>query len=357
MRENMNKENRIHSSEFYELKDTNLKLCVSEEKDISNIYDTILNNNYGFCCLQNSKNTISGVLYKEDINKIENDRNKMISISKSNIFYCDREISNFDIDYTFYRQPHKYIPLIDSNNTFKGIIANKRPLFYSPRQNAVLIMAGGLGTRLRPYTEKTPKPLLEIAGISILERILFYFRYYGFRTFYISVNYLAENIKNKIGDGSQFGIKIEYIHEKNRLGTAGALSLISRPKHPILVTNGDLLMDVDLNKFLYIHNKRQSTATMCTYRYAYQIPYGVVQSDNDRYMGTIEKPMHYFHINTGLYCISPNTWDYFRKAEKLDMPTLFERIHSNGDNVYTYSHIGKWMDIGTVETYHKLQHQ
>ena len=282
--------------------------------------------------------------------------NKAIDIAQKidNSLCCDNSVSNLNIDYKFYVKPRPYFPLIDSRRDLQGVVVNKRHLSYPVKENFVIIMAGGLGMRLRPYTEHTPKPLLRIDGVSILERLLVYFRYYGFRNFYISVHYLAEQIKNTIGDGSSFGINVQYLDEHEWLGTAGAISFIPRPDTSCVVSNADLFMDVDLNDFLLRHDDSGALGTMCTYRYDYQIAYGVVQSKDDEYNGIIEKPIHHFQVNTGLYCISPGAWDYLRENEKLDMPTLFDKIHSNHRKVCVYPHTGKWIDIGTLAEFERL---
>lgn len=346
--------NYIAQSEFYELTSTATDICISEDKDVSDIYTFVLNNPYKLCCLCDNTGAITGILYKDDIEKSEYDKKALIISSKKNIFYYDRKIANFDIDYFFYNNPHRYIPLIDRNKRIKGIVINKRPSSYLPKRNPVVLMAGGLGMRLRPYTEKVPKPLLEVGGVSILERILTYFRYYGFRNFYISVNYLAEQIEDTIGDGSRFGLDIHYLHEKKWLGTAGAIALMPRPEMPCLVSNGDLIMDVDLDKFLQRHQALGASGTMCTYCYAHKIAYGVVQSQDGEYQGIAEKPTHYFQVNTGLYCISPEAWNYFPEGEKVDMPTLFDDMSKDGCKVCVYPHEGKWIDIGTLNEFERL---
>lgn len=349
--------NYISESKSYEIKRITKDICIPENESILNAYNFLVKNDFDFCCISDSLGSIKGLIYKDDIEKIKeiNDTRQAVDfLRKDFLFIYDRSIANLDIDYRFYAQPHRYALLTNKHNDIKGIIIYKKPLMHTIKDNPVIIMAGGLGMRLRPYTEKIPKPLLKIDGISILERILIYFRYYGFRNFYISVNYLANKIKDIIGDGSWLGVDVQYIHEKTKLGTAGALSLIERPDSPCLVSNGDLLMDADLDALLSAHKNRNAICTMCTYTYTYKIPYGVIQSHNGKYQNIVEKPTQSFQVNTGLYCLNPSVWDYLNKEEPLDMPTLFEKIHSDTDRVYIYSHSGKWVDIGTTDVYEKL---
>lgn len=265
----------------------------------------------------------------------------------------DSNTFSIDIDYLFYSSHHDCFPVVDDKYKLVALVRKKCLSTHSVKENPVVIMAGGLGTRLRPYTKKTPKPLLNIGGVSIMQRILMYFHYYGFHNFYISINYLANQIQDTFGDGSHLGVNIRYLHEKEWLGTAGSIALMPCPEFPCFVTNGDLIMDVDLCSFLQQHQKTRASATMCTYNYPHEIPYGVVQSHSNNFLGIIEKPTYYFQISSGLYCLSPEVWNYL-PLQKIDMPMLFETISKNGLKTYVYPHKGKWIDIGTREVFEML---
>ena len=148
---------------------------------------------------------------------------------------------------------------------------------------AVVLMAGGVGTRLKPLTETTPKPLLPVGGRPLIENIILGFAAQGFRRFFLAVNYKAELFKDHFGDGSAFGVSIEYLEERERKGTAGALSLLpERPRGPFLVMNGDLLTTVNFRQLLDFHREHRALATMCVREHAFQVPYGVVEADDLR---------------------------------------------------------------------------
>lgn len=258
-----------------------------------------------------------------------------------------------DVQHKIFITSKRYFPVIDSSGRLIAVICHK-PLLFPVKKNPVVIMAGGLGRRLWPYTKDTPKPLLNINSVSILERILACFKYYGFYKFYISVNYCAQKIQNTFGNGEQYGINIQYLHEENFLGTAGALSLMSRPDTHCFVSNGDIITDVNLLHFLKHHIDSQSLATMCIYQISHKIEYGVVNYIEDQYLSITEKPEYNFFINTGLYCISPEAWDYFVYNKKQDMPSVFDLIKQDNRKTGVYQHKGKWMDIGTIPVFEQL---
>ena len=217
-------------------------------------------------------------------------------------------------------------------------------------------MAGGLGTRLRPLTQDTPKPLLKVGDKPILQTIIESFAKYGFEDIVISVNYKSHMIKDYFGDGSQFGVKISYIDEDKRLGTAGALSLLNdKPKEPFFVMNGDLLTNVNFEKFLDFHTFENSIASMAIREHEFQIPYGVIQTNGAKITDIKEKPIQKFFVNSGIYILSPQTLDYIPKDEFFDMPTLFNKLIEDNKNVLSFPIHEYWLDIGRMEELQKAQ--
>ena len=195
------------------------------------------------------------------------------------------------------------------------------------RDNWVILMAGGLGSRLRPLTENCPKPLLPLRGRPILETIISQFMDFGFSKFFISVNYMAEMIEDYFGDGSSLGVEIKYLREKEQLGTAGAIGLLpEKPKEPIFVMNGDLLTRVDFPHMLSFHQEQEAKATMAVRNYGVQVPYGVVQVDNNYIVEIEEKPVSNHFINAGIYILEPEVVADIVPDEYLDMPMLFSRL-------------------------------
>ena len=224
------------------------------------------------------------------------------------------------------------------------------------RPNTVVIMAGGLGTRLRPLTEDTPKPLLRVGGRPLLETIIEAFAEYGFRKFHLSVNYRAAQVEEHFGDGRQLGVEIGYLREDEFLGTAGALSLLPhRPGEPVVVMNGDILTRVDFGQMLEFHERTGAEMTMCVREYDVEIPYGVVEVDGERVTSLVEKPTTRHFINAGIYVLAPELLATIRPGERLDMTDLADRISGRGGMISAFPIREYWLDIGHLEDFERAQ--
>ncbi|HIF9339301.1 TPA: nucleotidyltransferase family protein [Photobacterium damselae] len=235
--------------------------------------------------------------------------------------------------------------------TLKDLIKSKKV------DNPVFIMAGGFGTRLRPLTDNCPKPLLKVGGKPILEIILKRFIDAGFFEFYISTHYLPEMIHEYFGDGSKWNVSITYVHEDKPLGTGGALGLLPRgiTQKPLIMINGDVLTNLDINALLDYHNKENALATMCVREYDYQIPYGVVEKEGNKIIAMTEKPKYKFHVNAGIYVVSPKLFNSVDKYTKIDMPSLLESNIKNDENIVMYPLKEYWLDIGQMTEYKQAQ--
>jgi NDP-sugar pyrophosphorylase family protein len=167
------------------------------------------------------------------------------------------------------------------------------------RENMVLLMAGGFGSRLRPLTNECPKPMLKVGGRPILETIILNFIESGFKEFIISLHYKGDMIRKYFADGHDLGVSIQYIEEDKSLGTAGSLRLLPEIQnaHPIIVMNGDVLTKVNLDHFLDFHTSHHSKATMGVKEYNFQVPYGVLKLDHHQIIKIEEKPVHNFFVN------------------------------------------------------------
>ncbi|RYE87048.1 MAG: CBS domain-containing protein [Myxococcales bacterium] len=224
------------------------------------------------------------------------------------------------------------------------------------RDNWAVLMAGGKGVRLRPLTDDRPKPLLDVGGRPILETILERLIGHGFGRFFLSINYKGHMIEEHFGDGSRWGVQIEYLREDQPLGTAGALQLLPEaPTEPVLVMNGDLLTSVDFGQLLGFHESRRPWATMCVREYDFQVPYGVVRIDGHQLVGFDEKPVHRFFVNAGIYVLSPEALGLVPPGRPCDMPTLFQDITSRGQSAAVFPVREYWMDIGQLEDFKRAQ--
>lgn len=223
--------------------------------------------------------------------------------------------------------------------------------------NAVFLMAGGFGTRLRPLTDNCPKPMLKVGEKPILENVLNSFKNAGFFNFYISLHYLPQMVIDHFGDGSKWDVNIQYIHETAPLGTGGALGLLPDDiaDMPVLVSNGDLLTQVDFELLIKFHEKHQADATMCVRDHAYQVPFGVVTGDGNSISGIVEKPTYRHFVNAGIYVVGRDLLRYVGRNEKMNMPDLFEKFIEKNKKVLMFPIHEYWLDIGRIDDFRKAQ--
>lgn len=243
----------------------------------------------------------------------------------------------------------RHLPILDKagciNSLRTTFPVNPSPAIDIP----VVIMVGGLGSRLRPLTDDTPKPLLELGGKPILERILINFITQGFRRFYFSVNYLSEQIENYFGDGSRWGADIRYVHETTRLGTAGALGNIEDAiSTTIIVQNGDLITDFDYDLMIEAHKKADAKATMGLRNIYTQVQFGVVNTQDGMIKSIEEKPRLQHSVNAGIYCLEPAVLERVKPGRYYDMPTLFEDMIEDEEICLGFDVPNTWIDIGTL---------
>jgi len=246
------------------------------------------------------------------------------------------------------------IPIVDNNGNLVGLEILDELILKQNKSNKVILMVGGLGTRLKPLTNTTPKPMLHVGGKPILETIISKFASYGFVNIVLCVNYKSNIIKDYFGDGSKFGVNIEYIFEEKRMGTAGALSLLlENPDEPFFVMNGDLLTNVNFEHLLNFHLESNATATMCVREYDFQVPFGVVELDDGKIKSIQEKPTHSFFVSAGIYMLSPAVLSHIPKDEFYDMPTLFEKMIEIKEKLVSFPIREYWLDIGRIEEFEK----
>jgi dTDP-glucose pyrophosphorylase len=246
------------------------------------------------------------------------------------------------------------IPLINEHGCVVGLETWDELIQVKERSNPVVIMAGGLGSRLGHLTENCPKPMLKVGNKPLLETILEECLEYGFGKFYISINYKAEIIKEYFGDGSKWGVEIEYLHEHKRMGTAGSLSLLPEALNlPLIVINGDLLTKVNLKQLLDFHQEHNADATMCVREYDFQVPYGVVKLDKHNLVEIEEKPTHTFFVNAGIFVLDPKVLSYVPENRLFDMPELFDLLIKNKHEAAAFPIREYWIDIGQIDDFER----
>ena len=239
------------------------------------------------------------------------------------------------------------LPVVNCYGRVEGLYLLDAFITPSSIDNLMVIMAGGRGTRLQPHTDNCPKPMIEVGGKPILEHIIEHAKSEGFQNFIVSLHYLGEMIIEYFGDGTKWGIKIEYLHEDSPLGTAGCLSLISdHPLKPFIVTNGDVLTEIGYRDILDYHVKNEAFATMAVRRHEIQNPFGVVKVNGIEIEEFEEKPVYHSQVNAGIYAIDPGALGFLEAGLKCDMPTLFERVKNRGHKAIVFPMHESWLDVG-----------
>lgn len=249
-----------------------------------------------------------------------------------------------------------HVPILDNDGRIVGLETYHHLTASPVRDNWVFLMAGGFGTRLRPLTDDCPKPMLPVGGKPILQSILESFVAAGFHRFYISVHYLSELIKTHFGDGSRWGVTIRYVEETTPLGTGGALGLLPEVDvEPVIVMNGDVLTQLDFNALMDFHLAQQSAMTICVREYEMQVPFGVVEGEDTTVRKIVEKPVHRFFVNAGIYVVSPKVVRHTHPPRRLDMPDLIEEMIGRSNRVSMFPIHEYWLDVGRPDDYASAQ--
>ncbi|EFO9214197.1 CBS domain-containing protein [Campylobacter lari] len=244
-------------------------------------------------------------------------------------------------------------PVLNSENEVIAIKSIASILKEKSFENEVVLMVGGLGSRLGELTKNTPKPMLKIGKKPILENIVLNFKEQGFKKFIFCVNYKKEVICDYFQEGKSWGVEISYIKEKQKLGTAGALSLVKDMKKSFIVMNGDILTKLDFDQLIQEHKKSKAVMSVVLREFEQQIPYGVVKISNNDIKDIEEKPMQKFLVSAGIYVLEPEVLKYIKKDVYLDMPNLIKRLLDKKLKINSYILQDYWIDIGRLEEYEK----
>lgn len=225
----------------------------------------------------------------------------------------------------------------------------------APPIRTAIVMAGGRGSRLHPLTANTPKPLLEVGGRVLLFRILDHLRDHGVTRLYLSVQHMADQIREAVGDGSDWGMETKYLHESEPLDTGAGLAMLERVDEPFFVINGDILTNFNFTVFGKWHRLRRSMVTIGTYRYPAPLPYGVLHRDGARVVEIEEKPVHKYDINAGIYAFSPTVLDHVPHQRPLAMVHFLDAHARKSTRVMSFPIIEYWNDVGTHADFERAQ--
>jgi len=249
---------------------------------------------------------------------------------------------------------YKIIPVVDSNFTIISVINFRNIKSYLPID--AVIMSGGRGKRLKPLTDTIPKPLLKVGEKAIIEHNLDRMALFGIDDFWISLGYLGEQIETHLGKGDEKNIQIEYIWESEPLGTIGAVSKINDFQHDyILVTNSDLLTNIDYEKFFIEFQKNDADLAVLTIPYQINVPYAVLETQNGIVKSLKEKPTYTYYSNGGIYLIKKNVLKLIPKDTFFNSTDLIESLIEKNYKVISYPFSGYWLDIGKHEDFERAQ--
>lgn len=244
------------------------------------------------------------------------------------------------------------LPLLEKEGKVLGLILLKDLHSEFAGELKAVIMAGGLGTRLRPLTDSRPKPMLPLGDRPIMEHVIAQLRESGIREVVVSTHYKSEVIQNHFGDGSACGLTMKYVNEEDRYGTIGALRLMrDQLQEPFLVINGDILTTLDFSAMRIFHSRHHADMTVAVRKHDFHVPYGVMQVEGEAVIGLQEKPTMALFINAGIYLMNPEMIDYIPEGQFFDAPDLITKLIENKRRVVAFPVIEYWVDIGYPRDY------
>ena len=334
-------------------------ICLNYKETLLNALKNLEKNNAQIVLVIDKKGKLLGTISDGDIRRNlivgKSLKTKVTEIMNKNFVSLDKDFSKQNILEIMRTKDINQIPIIDKDGKVIDIVLLRELIKITKNyENPVLIMAGGIGSRLMPFTENCPKPMLRVGEKPILEILLERLIENGFRNFYISVNYLKEQIIDYFNDGKKWNVNIRYLKEKKRLGTAGSLSLLPKNlKEPFIVMNGDILTKFNIYQLLDFHKKNHSFATICAREYEFKVPFGVIESNGIELREIVEKPTYKSFVNAGVYMFDPQVLKIIKSNESLDMPELIERIRNLKKKINVCPIHEYWIDIGRHETLNK----
>lgn len=326
-----------------------------EDLGIEDILEFLNRDGKGVIAFVDNDNKLIGIVTDGDIRRgILNHKTQLKDIINFNPITKDKSICVKELVSYLKKEVKRVVPLVDKDNKLVQLFSLD-DIDYNIKENFVVIMAGGLGTRLGELTKDTPKPMLKLGDKPILQHQIERLREQGFVNILLSVNYKAEVIKDYFKDGKELGVNITYLEETTRLGTAGSLSLISKVLNdPFFVLNGDIITDFNFNNLLDFHKEQNSDATMLVRSYKNKLQYGVIEFDDNHNLQEIrEKPEFEYFINSGIYMFNYEVISHIPKEEYYDMNSFFDSLKFKNYTLKTYVVNDYWLDIGMVKDYNQ----
>ncbi len=333
--------------------------CISREGILKDALEVIDRDAEGFAVVLDKDNKVCGTLTDGDIRRAllagDTLQSPLKEYTCTDFSFVDPEDERAYVLDLMQARRIRQIPVLDGCRNLVGIHFLSRLIGHSERPNWAVVMAGGRGTRLHPITKHMPKPMVKVAGRPILERLILHLVGFGIRRIFLSINYMGDVIEDYFGDGERFGCTIEYLKENDPLGTGGALALLpEKSENPLLVMNGDLVLQANLEQMLNFHNQGGFHATIGTHKYTHQVPYGCIKVDGDRVRSLEEKPIVSHLVNAGIYVLSPEAVATIPE-EYFPLTTLFEEAVEKDLPCGSFLIKDDWADVGQVADLKKAQ--
>ena len=340
------------------------KLFVKSDSSIKNALSIIEHGKIKLALVVDNNNRLIGTLSDGDIRRglLENQDldQKIESIYCLTPFVANiNDTKQYIIDLCISNQINQ-IPVLDNNNQIIRLEVLNDLLSKKKYDNTVILMVGGLGTRLMPITQNTPKPMLKIGDKPILQTIVEQIHNCGFSNIIMCVGYKSDIIQEFFGDGVKFGVNIEYLVENERMGTIGALSLLEdnqKPNEPFIVMNGDILTKIRFNNLLDFHIASDAEATISVKNYDFMIPYGVVNVKGDTILSIEEKPVKKLFVSAGIYVLNPSLISELNTIQYLDITDFFKTLMASKKSLKIFPISEYWLDIGSIEEFERANNE
>lgn len=334
------------------------KYCIKENATIKETMKLINENVIGAAIVVEDGFKVKGLITDGDIRRAlingKNINESIKGIYNKNYKYVSKFESKKRAKEIMLKYKIRHLPVLNEEGVLTDLYFLDDLISYKEKDNYVFILAGGLGTRLKPLTEKTPKPMLNVGDKPILQTIIEQFKEYGFKNFIISLNYKGDVIEDYFKDGKQFDVNIDYVWETKKLGTAGSIKLAKEKlSKPFIVINGDILTGIDFDDFLNEHMENNNDITVGSRNYEMTIPYGVISTNGMSIKSIEEKPTYSFYISSGVYALNPNVIDYIPDNVLYNMTDLIKDVTQDNLKAGIYHIKEYWVDIGQITDYKK----
>tara|TARA_B100000886_G_C20414954_1_gene488856 strand:+ start:911 stop:1954 length:1044 start_codon:yes stop_codon:yes gene_type:complete len=331
-------------------------ITLSQDKTLFDALKNLEKEDIKIIFIIDSKEKLLGTISDGDIRRnLINGKSldsKVSEIMNTNFISAKKDDNKQEVLEIMKKKGVKQLPILNDSGKIIDVMLLEELIEVSNKcENPIIIMAGGIGSRLRPFTENCPKPMLKVGDKPILEILIEQLIKNGFSNFYISVNYLKEQIMGYFDSGSKWNVNIKYLIEDEPLGTAGALSLLPRNfKEPFVVLNGDILTKFNIHQLVDFHSKNKSFTTICAREYEIKIPFGVIKSEGIELKEIIEKPSYKSFVNAGVYAFNAEVLKLIPKNQPLDMPDLINKVKLLEKRIVICPIHEYWIDIGRHET-------